>query len=126
MLYVQVEHQLFKGKNFKQLVRKLWDTSFDESINKENFMFDVKQRINELYNKHISIENYEKFITDLDELGLIKLFRCSDCENYDDSTARPHCMAGIEVFNKDMTECPHMMNKDIKILEGNEKEPDLK
>jgi len=120
MIYVQVEHQLFKAKTYKALVKRLWDTSFDEAINKENFMFDVKRRIDELYNKHISTENYEKFILDLDQLGLIKLFRCSDCENYDEQNSHPHCMAGITIFNKNLIECPTMINKDIKILENNE------
>jgi len=118
MIYIQVEEKVFKGKTYKALVKRMWETSFDESINKQNFMFNVKKRIKELYDKRITTEDYQGFIEDLDKLSLIKVIRCQDCQNYV-CTPR-HCMAGIDVVNPLVAECLHMMTKEIEIINDND------
>jgi hypothetical protein len=117
MIYIQIEEKIFSGKTFKSLVRQMWDTSFDNSINKQNFMFNVKTRIKELYDKRITTEDYQGFIEDLDKLGLVKIIRCADCENYTDNPR--HCMAGIDIVIPTIMECPHMMTKQIQIEKVN-------
>ena len=114
MIYVQVEERMYKAKTFKSLVRKMWAASFDDSITKKLWMFDVKERVKALYDKHITSNNFEQFIRDMDRIGLVKLMRCSDCDNYCETPRK--CMKGIEVFNKNMIQCPHMTNKEIKNL----------
>lgn len=90
----------------------MYDTSFDDAINKKVWMFDVKERVQALYNQHVPSNNFEKFVKGLDSVGLIKLMKCGDCDNYNE---RPKmCLKGIEVFTKNMVECPHMTNKEIK------------
>ena len=107
MIYLQVEEQIYKAKTYKQLVKKLYECSFDQAINKANFMFDVQERIKQLYDRHISVENYEQFILDLDELGLVKIFRCKECKNYALRGETPYCIKGHKP-DAQMIECEDM------------------
>ena len=116
MIYIQVGEKIFKGKTYKALVKRMWETSFDEAINKQNFMFNVEERIKELYNEKVSAEDYQGFIEGLDNLSLIKIIRCKDCENY---CIPRHCIAGINIVNPNIVECLHMITKEIKIIKSN-------
>jgi len=116
MIYLQIENQLFFGETFKILVCKMWETSFDEAINKQDFMFNVQDRIKELYNKAVETNNYQQFIEDLDHLSLVKLFRCKDCDYHIESSKR--CLRGVDIFQPEMFECKYMENKEILRMKG--------
>ena len=114
MIYIQVEERIYKARTFKSLVKKMYDLSFDDAITKKLWMFNVKDRVKELHDQHITANNFEQFIIDLDNVGLIKLMRCGDCEHYIEHPKT--CRKGIEVFNRNMVQCPLMTNKEIKTL----------
>ena len=112
MIYVQEEHHLFRAKTYKGLVGKLLATSFDETAkDKKGFMFNVKARVKELHDKHVRAGNYKQFILDLDRLGLIRLFRCIDC----DHNTGTKCRKSIKM-RPDRIQCPLMDNKLIRAM----------
>jgi hypothetical protein len=121
MIFVQCEDHYYAAKSWKALVRKMWHMSFDEAVSKEKFMFNVKERINELYHQHIerlaaSVKeiNYEKFVKALEELGVVKLYRCPECMNY---ITRKQCMVGLDT-------CPFKCDcEKMKIKRPSEEKP---
>lgn len=114
MLYVQVEEKIHRAKTFKGLVKKLWLTSFDDAINKAKYMFNVKVRIKELYDKYIRTENYYRFIMDLDKLKLIKIYRCKDCDYY---ISKNRCMIKPnEIIIPSTCDYPCMTCKIIEVM----------
>lgn len=114
MIYLKVQEQVFKGKTFKQLVFKMWSTSFDEdSLDKMGYMKNVRNRIMKMYKACIESENYEGFIRDLEALELVQVLRCGECDHYVSHPKR-RCLAGIDMVNPKMIECPKMTNKFIE------------
>ena len=116
MIYVQVEHQLYKGRTFKSLVKSMYETSFDAAITKKHWMFDVKKRIKDLYDQYVDAEDYEGFIRSLDSIGLIRLFKCEDCDHYNANPRR--CFVGVDMVNPQMCECSQMDNKEIRRIKS--------
>lgn len=115
MIYVQVEEQVFKAKTPKILVQKLYKSSFDRSINKQKFMFNVQKRIENLYNKHISRKNYTEFLEDLDKLGLIHIFRCMDCDHYVEHSQV--CLKQVvDILNPKTINCEESVFKELLCL----------
>lgn len=71
------------------MVKKMLDTSFDDAVNKANFMFNVKERVQEVrkkflpkLSKAVAEQNYQDFIEALEELGIVKIFHCPECVHY--------------------------------------------
>ena len=114
MIFIQCEDHYYNAKTWKALVRTMWRMSFDESVSKEKFMFNVKERIKELYQQHVqklsdsvTEKNYEKFCRSMEQLGLVKLYRCPECVHY---IATKHCMVGLET-NTFKCDCEKMKIK---------------
>jgi hypothetical protein len=110
MIYISAERQKFKCENWKQVVRRLYVTSFDEAQSKGEYMFNVKERVEEVYNKHIATENYKQFCLDLAELNLIKIYRCCECKWHQDVPMK--CQLGIKA-DRNKIECPMMEIREV-------------
>jgi hypothetical protein len=86
----------------------------DESQGKQEWMENVKRRIEALFQKKIS-KNFEKFIKDLDSLNYLRLIRCEFCDSNVGA-----CLKGYEI-HKRMIECPGLMTKEIMIYKRDRK-----
>lgn len=103
MIRVEVEGHIHRGRTFKEVVRKMWIASFDDSINKKNFMFNVKQRIRDIYNICMTSNDFEGFVRQLDTLCLVKLYTCSDCiSNEGGGCTKGHKIEDGKVFCPDI------------------------
>lgn len=111
MIYISCENQLFKALTFKELVCALYNTSFDNAENKAKWMKKVKRRIKIIYEKNIDNVDYEQFILGLDKIGFLKVFRCYDCDYFENAEI-VKCKKGIkENFNPESIRCPFMRIK---------------
>lgn len=70
---VRVDKQVYTG-NAKQIVRQMWQDSYDECDSKNSYMQNIAQRINVFEDhKKMSIDNYEQFLIELVQMGLVHL-----------------------------------------------------
>ena len=120
MIYVAAERQKFKCDTWNQVVQRLYVMSFDEAQNKGEYMFNVKERIFEIYDKYIIAENFKQFCLDLAELNLIKIFRCCECKHHIDVPIS--CRLGIRAERNRM-ECPMLEIREVD--EAKEKDDKL-
>jgi hypothetical protein len=75
MIYIKIDNDKICGKTYKDVVRKLWYTSFDSSTSKKKYMVNMARRIERMYQKAIKSENYKDFIERLAELKIITIMR---------------------------------------------------
>jgi hypothetical protein len=89
MIFIQCEDHFYHAKTWKGIVKIMWRMSFDEAVSKDKFMFNVKERIKQLYGKHVerlqesvTEKNFEKFCKALEQISLVKIYYCPECINY--------------------------------------------
>ena len=120
MIYVKADRKILVAMSWKEMVRQLHAISFDSADNKKDYMFNVAARVKQMYDEYVENYRYEGFVRALSKLGIITLFKCSECDHF---CMRIHsdeyyCSKGIKTdFNPRKVDCPFMTNKLILKLQ---------
>jgi hypothetical protein len=91
-----------------------------DSANKDEWVKNVKRRIKTLYRKKVGTRDYESFVNNLDQMGLVRILRCRDCKNYDpartqdDPKATP-CKENRVILDPNVSFCDLIDTPEIRI-----------
>jgi hypothetical protein len=111
VIYARIENFRLKADTWKELVRQLYHLSFDEDAHtKSEYMSNMKERIEEVYQRHIVVKDFEGFVRELADLSLLKIFTCAECKHHVDVPMG--CTAGLKP-NRRKVECAFMAIQEV-------------
>jgi hypothetical protein len=112
MIFAINESKILKCLDWKDLVRKLYERTFDEVDNKNEYMLLVQQRIKSLYAEYIPTKKYKQFCLALNKIGILTLMKCRMCDNYRNYLGLHLCDLGKIAKPNNMC-CSFFINGDV-------------